>query len=176
MHFRSTASTALRNSLLTLRSRRPFESCNFLFFCPPRTRPRNGPSPCADLTECQHDAVHRRLPHYTVINDSHCMLSCLLLRLPHAVHLPDVLQLGVAECQEFTPQPTPFLSLTFGAKLSSRASAQLLQTSSLSTVRFFFSIDPSTDPSLDRSIELCVVSFNVAPHKMSASSLAFFQP
>jgi hypothetical protein len=70
-------------------------------------------------------------------------------------------------------KPTPFLSLTFRAKISSRASAQLLQTSSLSTVRFFFSIDPSTDPSIHRSIELCVVSFNVPPHQMSASSLAF---
>jgi hypothetical protein len=47
---------------------------------------------------------------------------------------------------------------------------KLLQTSSLCTVRFIFSIDPSTDP----SIELCVVIFNVAPHKMSASSLAIF--
>jgi hypothetical protein len=28
---------------------------------------------------------------------------------------------------------------------------KLLQTSSLSTVRFFFSIDPSTDPSIDPS-------------------------
>jgi hypothetical protein len=32
MHFRSTASTAFPNSLLTLRSRRPFERVFFFFF------------------------------------------------------------------------------------------------------------------------------------------------
>jgi hypothetical protein len=58
-HFRSTASTALQNSLLTLRPRRPFERVFFFFLCRRRTRPRTGPSPCADLTECQNDAVHR---------------------------------------------------------------------------------------------------------------------
>jgi hypothetical protein len=70
----------------------------FFFFLSSSTRPRNGPSPCADLTECQNDAVHRRLLHYTVINVCDCMFSCIPLRLPHAVHLPDVLQLGVAQC------------------------------------------------------------------------------
>jgi hypothetical protein len=47
MHFRSTDFV---NSLLTLRSRRPFERV-FFFFLSSSTRSRNGPSPCADLTE-----------------------------------------------------------------------------------------------------------------------------
>jgi hypothetical protein len=120
MHFRSTASTALRNPLLTLSSRRPFEHV-FLLFCRRRTRPHTRPSPCADLAECNSHAVHRELLLYTVINVSDCTLSCLPFCLPHAADLPAVLQLGVAKCQDFTPQPTPFLSLTFGATLSSRA-------------------------------------------------------
>jgi hypothetical protein len=97
MHFRSTASTALVNSLLTLRSRRPFERV-FFSFSRRRTRPRTRPSPCAHLTECLNYAVHRGLLLYTVINVSDCTLSCLPLRLPHAVDLPAVLQVGVAPC------------------------------------------------------------------------------
>jgi hypothetical protein len=90
--------------------------------------------------------------------------------LPHAVDLPAVLQVGVAQCQDFTPQPTPFLSLSDISRNTVKSrSRKLLQTSSLSTVGFFFSIDRS----IDESIELCVVSFSVAPHKLSASSLAF---
>jgi hypothetical protein len=33
----------------------------------------------------------------------------------------------------------------------------------------------SSSSSIDRSIELCVVSFNIAPHKLSPSSVAFSQ-
>jgi hypothetical protein len=90
MHFRSTASTALLNSLLTLRFRRPFEPA---FFCR-RTRNHTETSPCAHLTDCQNDAVHCGLLLNTVINVSHCTPSCLPLRLPNAVALPAVPQLA----------------------------------------------------------------------------------
>jgi hypothetical protein len=158
MLFRSTASTALRNPLLTLTSRRPFERVFFYR----RTTLQTRPSPCADLTECKRDAIHRGILLYTVINVCDCTLSCLPLRLPHAVHLPAVLQLGAAQCPDLTPQPTPDIS----RQTIKWRYRKLLETSSLTTVRFFFSID--------RSIQLSIESFNVAPHKMSATSVAFF--
>jgi hypothetical protein len=89
--------TPLVNSLLTLHSRRPFERV-FFSFSRRRTRPRTRPSPCAHLTECQNCAVLRGLLLCTIINVSDCTLSCLPLRLPHAVDLPAVLQVGVAPC------------------------------------------------------------------------------
>jgi hypothetical protein len=89
-----------------------------LYFC---LTSNTEPSPCADLTDCQNDAVH--CGHlYTVINVSDCTPSCLPLRLPHAVDLPAVFQVRVAQCSDFRPQPTPILSLTIDATLSSRAS------------------------------------------------------
>jgi hypothetical protein len=100
MHFRLTASTTFLNSLLTLRSRRPFERV-FFFFCRRRTRPETGPAPCADLTECKNDAGHRGLLLCTVINVCHCTLFCFPLRLPHAVEFPAVFQVGVAQCSDF---------------------------------------------------------------------------
>jgi hypothetical protein len=65
----------------------------------------------------------------------------------------------------YTTADAFFLFLTFRATLSSRASGNSFKRRHCR--RFFFS------RSIDRSIELCVVSFNVAPHKMSASSVAF---
>jgi hypothetical protein len=105
--FRSTASTAILNSLLTLRSRRPFERV-FFFVVVER-----------DLRPDRHLALTWRNVKMTPFTAGFCFaLSSMsvtarflaFLFASHAVDLPAVLQVGVAQCQDFTPQPTPFLS------------------------------------------------------------------
>jgi hypothetical protein len=89
--------------------------------------------------------------------------------LPHAVDLPAVLQVGVANVKTLHHSRRLFsLFLTFRATLSSRAPGNSFKPRHCRR-------SASSSRSIDRSIELCVVSFSVAPHKLSASSLAYFR-
>jgi hypothetical protein len=124
-----------------------FDSVSFSFVVERDLRP----SPCADLTECKNDAIHRRLLLCTVINVCHCTLSCFPLRLPHAVEFPAVFQVGVAQCSDFIHHSRRQFS---HSHLMQHCQVALTETpSNVFTVNSpLLLLDRSIDRSIDRTL------------------------
>jgi hypothetical protein len=157
MHFRSTASTALRNSMLTRRSRQPLE--RVFFFLVERDHRL---SVCSDLTDCKNDAD---LSLYAFLSSSSLAPCSRFARRAPTWRRP------MSRLYTTTPD-------IWSNTIKSPFRYKSLQTSSLWTISFFFSIDPSIDRSIHRSIDRTLRAkfqrINVAPHKMSVSSVDLF--
>jgi hypothetical protein len=79
------------------------------------------PSPCADLTECQSDAVHRGLLCFTLSSMSVTARFLAFLLASTCSRFARRLQVGVAMSRLYTTADAFSLFLTFRATLSSRA-------------------------------------------------------